>query len=439
MPARPILAGLLEFDGLAYLAPFLGAGGDWLHLVSQDLVPPVSWMGGKRRLAHRIMELLGLTPGQRLLFVLGDASWWGWVWPLCLDEVTGPQVCAWLRRWQGEDPRALWFRLRDAGPPADLVERAAGLLWLQARAASGVPVWWEGDEVVSMDGHGRGPYRAWQATAQPKLVQECGWKSETCSTRRPGRAKQSHAQDPDRTREDRRLVQWASTKVDEAGQTRATEPRLLASDGRGVGRPPGHRGDKAAAKKQACGKGFNAEGAGGMVNPATIADRLEQTRARLVMATRSTSPRRADMGRNDGHREKHGWRAFEPGDVAARIDSIRTSSPQVVIAHCDALDLVRAAAPVLGRRARIYLDPPYQHATGYPVTCSRDHVLAIAEESARHGGRVVLSEAVGLAAELGPGWRQVQLRRGPKPEWVTLYNCSAQAEHGRLFHAGGAA
>lgn len=380
-------AGLLEFDGLAYLAPFLGAGGDWLHLVSLDLVPPVSWMGGKRRLAHRIMELLGLTPGQRLLFVLGDASWWGWVWPLCLDPVSGPVVCRWLRAWQGEDPRALWFRLRDAGPPADPLERAAGLLWLQGRAASGVPVWWEGDEIVSMDGHGRGPYRAWQATAQPKLVQ------------------------------------WASTKVDEAGQTRATEPRLLASDGRGVGRPPGHRGDKAAAKKQACGKGFNAAGAGGMVNPVTIADRLDAIRQAVLRLSFAPMHLR--------------WRqdAYGPPCFHAEPGHGRATTVQ----HCDALDLVREWAPRLGQRARIYLDPPYKDATGYPVTCPRDHVLAIAEESARHGGRVVLSEAVGLAAELGPGWRQVQLRRGPKPEWVTLFNCAEQAEHGRLFHASGAA
>lgn len=456
------LEAILRRRGPVYLDPFLAAGGAWLYLVSLDLVPLVSWMGGKRRMAHRIMELLGLDPGTGVPAILGDLSWWGWVWPLLLDPEAGPLVAAWLRGWQGEDPRALWFRLRDAGPPADPVERAAGLLWLQARAASGVPVWWEGDPggwwecapgdeylavapgdgrprqaatdrdgrppaLVSMDGHGRGPYRAWQATGLPKLVQECGWKSPTCSTRRPGRAKQSNAQDPDRTREDRRLVQWAGPKVDQAGQTRATEPRLLASNGQVL--------DCAAGQKQL----RSDEGkTGGMVNPATIADRIDAVR--LLMAGRpGAAPKAADMGRNDGHREKHGWRAFEPGDVAGRLHQIQMRTPDAVIAHCDALDLVRAVAPLLGPRARIYLDPPYQHATGYPVTCPRDQVLAIAEESARHGGRVVLSEAVGLAAELGPGWRQVQLRRGPKPEWVTLYNCPEQAEHGRLFATGGAA
>lgn len=444
------LEAILRRRGPVYVDPFLAAGGAWLYLVSLDLVPLVSWMGGKRRMAHRIMELLGLDPGTGVPAILGDLSWWGWVWTLLLDPEAGPLVAAWLRGWQGEDPRALWFRLRDAGPPADPVERAAGLLWLQARAASGVPVWWEGDpggwweqeeapgelvsmngdgnapyrawqktgppaRLVSMDGHGRGPYRAWQATGLPKLLQ---WGASKIDD-----AGQRQAREP-------RLLQGPRLPGEDrgAGQCSATEPRLLASDGRGVPREAGHKANKSGEDNRT----------GGMVNPGTIADRIDAVR--LLMAGRpGAAPKAADMGRNDGHREKHGWRAFEPGDVAGRLHRIQMRTPDVVVAHCDAFDLVRAVAPLLGPRARIYLDPPYQHATGYPVTCPRDQVLAIADEAARHGGRVVLSEAVGLAAELGPGWRQVQLRRGPKPEWVTLYNCPEQAEHGRLFAAGGAA
>lgn len=354
-----------------YVDPFLGAGGTWLHLLDPALTPPVSWMGGKRKLAPRLLEVLDLHPGQRIPSVLGDASWWGWVWPLCLDPVTGPVVSRWLRSWRGEEPRALWFRLRDAGPAEDLLERAAGLLWLQARAASGVPVWWEGDA--------------------PALVQDRGWKSPTCSTR----------------------------KVWTAVQGNATEPCLLASDGRGVPREAGHKG---GGTRAACGKGFNAEGFGGMVDPGTIADRLDAIRRAVLRLGHAPMESR-------WRQDAHGPHAFhaQPG-----------RGPATTVQHRGALDLVCEWAPVLGRRARIYLDPPYQGATGYPVTCTRAEVLAIAEESARHGGRVVLSEAVGLAAELGPGWRQVELRRGPKPEWVTLYGCGEAVEHGRLF-AGGAA
>lgn len=411
---------------MTYVDPFLGAGAVWLALLGADLVPPVSWMGGKRRLAEEILAILGLRLGRPIPCILGDASWWGWVWPLCLDSVTGPQVCAWLRSWRGEDPRALWFRLRGAGPPEDLVERAAGLLWLQARAASGVPVWWEGDEVlaapgdgrerqraadrganglrrvVSMDGHGRGPYPAWQATCTPALVQH------------------------------------ASTKIDQAGQRQATEPRLVATT-HGNGQPPGapyDAGCKGGALIQmANGRGVPREAGhtadksgedgrtGGIVDPGTIAHRLDAIRARIVKA----SGGEAGIGDDDGVRRGKGWRAFEPGDVATRLDAIRAASRLATVLHTDARALTEEWAPRLGASGLWYLDPPYQARTGYPVTCSRDEVLAIAELPARHGGRVVVSEAVGLAADLGRGWSQMQLRRGKKQEWVTAYGCDVRA------------
>jgi hypothetical protein len=134
-----------DYAGPVYVEPFLGAGATWLALLDPDLVALVSWMGGKRKFARRILNLLGLDPGFPIASLLGDACWWGWVWAVVLDPVLGPQVCAILRSWRGEDPRALWFRLRDLGPVTDDVATAAAqLLWLQARAASGVPVWWEG-------------------------------------------------------------------------------------------------------------------------------------------------------------------------------------------------------------------------------------------------------------------------------------------------------
>lgn len=396
---------------MIYVDPFLGAGAVWLSLLDASLVPLVSWMGGKRRLSARILAALDLAPGRVLLgsrvgevppCLLGDASWWGWVWPVCLDPVTGPRVAAILRSWRGEDPRALWFRLRAAGPFADPCEAAAQLLWLQARAASGVPVWWEGCEVlaapgdgrerqrayertpstpllVSMDGHGRGPYPAWQMTGQAR---------EEGAPPRAGRSSSGHpgsgADDvraacakgvhggPGRTP---RPLQEASTQIDEAGQRQATEPKLLAQSG---ARRDGSRG--------ACGasmKGRDSNGGGGIVDPGTIAGRLDAIRERLtVMPT---------------------------------------------IEHRGALDLTLEWAPRIGKAGLVYLDPPYQGATGYPAVCPRDEVLTIAETWARHGARVVLSEAVGLAGDLGPGWEQEQLPSTRKPEWITVYAGRAAA------------
>lgn len=326
---------------------FSGGGGFWLASVADGLTPPVSWMGGKRRLARDLLALLDLRPGCRLPLLLGDSSWWGWVWPTVLDAETGPRVSAILRGWRGEDPRALWFRLRDMGPILDDVSGAAAqLLWLQARAASGVPVWWEGDAGL--------------------------------------------------------------TKTDISGRR----------------------------KERACCKGNNENGAGGIVDPGTIAGRLDaiRTSVRLVKG----SGGEAGFGYDDGVRRGKGWRLFEPGDVAARLDDIRAGvgGVPVIVEHVGARDLAERWAPELGSRALVYLDPPYQGAPGYPSTCPRAEVLAIAEIWARHGARVVLSEAVGLAADLGAGWDQVELTQGRKAEWATVYGCDVRAVLPPLLRMG---
>lgn len=320
---------------LVYVSPFLGGGADWLTLLSPSLEPLCAWMGGKRKLAAQILELLSLSPGAPIPATLGDASWWGWVWPTCLDPQTGPLVSERLRSWRGEDPRALWFRLRDAGPVGEPWEQAAALLWLQSRAASGVPVWWEG-HLVSMDGHDYGPYPAGQR-------------------RRPSEEGEPVAP---------KLVQWASTKIDDAGQ------------------------------RQACAKGYIAG-----------ASKL------------SCAHNPPGLARAGGIQD--------PGTIARRLDAIRWHTARVPweVHHVDALALTTMAVERHGARARIYLDPPYQGCTGYPATCPRDQVLAIAEIGPRRGAPVVLSEAVPLAADLGSGWTAHCLRGGPKPEWVTCWGC----------------
>jgi len=81
-----------------------------------------------------------------------------------------------------------------------------------------------------------------------------------------------------------------------------------------------------------------------------------------------------------------------PGTVADRLDAIRRrpiGAP--IIYHADALDVIREWSTRIGSAGRYYLDPPYDGVPGYQVACRREHVLVIAEESARRGGRVVLS------------------------------------------------
>lgn len=131
-----------------FVEPFAGAAALSLRLVGgRNLIPPVSWMGGKRRLARDILGAMGVplrTKPRRV--VLCDAGPWGLVWPLIFDRGRSQKVAGWLRRWddEGLHARDLWNRLVSDAPYDDPCKRAAQWLWLQARSASGVPVWWSG-------------------------------------------------------------------------------------------------------------------------------------------------------------------------------------------------------------------------------------------------------------------------------------------------------
>lgn len=133
--------------------PFAGAAACALRLVGgPGLTPPVAWMGGKRRLAHEIVDAMGVPEGPPSRVLLADAGPWGWVWPLLLAPASAADVARVLRSWAGEHPRDLWQRLAAVPPAEDLHERAAQWLWLQARAPSGVPVWFEDWRWVSGNG-----------------------------------------------------------------------------------------------------------------------------------------------------------------------------------------------------------------------------------------------------------------------------------------------
>lgn len=126
------------FAGTFALTRALLGGVD--HLDRPKWPAPGSYMGAKNALAAPILRLAGLSPGQGVHRVtLGDGSTIGKILPTLLQDGSVGEV---LRGWEGEDPRALWFRLRNEGRPNDPVPYAASWLWLQARAASGVPVWW---------------------------------------------------------------------------------------------------------------------------------------------------------------------------------------------------------------------------------------------------------------------------------------------------------
>ena len=127
----------------AYLELFAGGAACALALLGgASVVPPVGYMGGKRKLASVILGAAGLHIGQgaeRLLLV--DAGEWGGVWQEILRDGRG--LADRMLAWVGCDPSDLWRDLAAAGRPDDPQERAAAYLWLQGRAASCTPVWWQ--------------------------------------------------------------------------------------------------------------------------------------------------------------------------------------------------------------------------------------------------------------------------------------------------------
>lgn len=215
--------------------PFAGAAACALRVVGgRDLAPPVAWMGGKRRYAREILDAMGVPEGPPARVLLADAGPWGWVWPLLLEPGAAARVAAVLRSWAGEHPRELWQRLAAVPPAEDLHERAAQWLWLQARSASGVPIWW--------DGWRGGEGTRWEAMCGRGVPQ------------RPG------AKDPPRG--------WLASNGD--GQAVVAGAKGLGGWRMGEEQKKSRRGTRTLSEK-----GTANGRTGGMVNPGTIADRIE--------------------------------------------------------------------------------------------------------------------------------------------------------------------
>ena len=79
--------------------------------------PPVSYMGSKRGYAGAILDVLGLRAGAGAdACLLADPGPWSRVWSVLTLPDGCREVAGHLRGWVGEDPRALWDRLRADKP-----------------------------------------------------------------------------------------------------------------------------------------------------------------------------------------------------------------------------------------------------------------------------------------------------------------------------------
>ncbi|MCA9570824.1 MAG: hypothetical protein KC656_23445 [Myxococcales bacterium] len=114
--------------------------------------PLTGFMGSKRRWAGQIVESLEVDRPERVVLV--DAGPWGDVWSVLQASDARAEVAAILDGWDAEDetPHGLWRRMVDLEPPANAPERVAQYLWLQARSAGTIPIWWSGTRWESPSG-----------------------------------------------------------------------------------------------------------------------------------------------------------------------------------------------------------------------------------------------------------------------------------------------
>ena len=345
-----------------WVEPFAGAAAVAIRLVcGPGLLPPVAWMGGKRRYARAIADAMGVPEGRPERVVLVDAGPWGWVWQILLDPFRAELVGDVLRSWAGEHPRDLWGRLVSVPPPDDLYERAAQWLWLQARSASGVPIWWDG----------------WKHTTSGRSDPQSLWGR--FGENNAGRWKASNDPVP---AGQKALGDWQQADHGTGRAQRATQTGGDWQQGSAEGRSPQPAGQRGTWRMGE--------------------ERKKSKRGdRTISQTGTSKP-----GKTGG--------MVHPCTIAARIDALAQAFA------CVDLDVfhedVFALCPF--GPSFVYLDPPYAGATGYGWDCPRDDVVALAEAWEVAGAVVAVSEAEPLDIS---GWHHLELTRpGGKPEWLTL-------------------
>jgi len=108
--------------------------------------PLTGYMGSKRRWAADLCRILGVADRQPDRVVLVDAGPWGDVWSSLREPETRRGVAQAFDFWDRRDLVDLWAWLSSTPPTTtDPVFRVAQFLWLQARSAGTIPVWWSAD------------------------------------------------------------------------------------------------------------------------------------------------------------------------------------------------------------------------------------------------------------------------------------------------------
>ncbi len=117
------------------------------------VVPLTGYMGSKRRWAGLLTEALGADDPDRVVLV--DGGPWGDVWTVLQRRELRQAVAEVLLDLDAvvvaKGTPAAWQKCLEP-PSFDPVRRVAYFLWLQARSAGTIPVWWSGTRWESPTG-----------------------------------------------------------------------------------------------------------------------------------------------------------------------------------------------------------------------------------------------------------------------------------------------
>lgn len=354
-----------------------------LRLHKEGAKPPVSRMGSKTGYANVILHELGLYPGLK-------ADRYLWCEPddgcrLLLTAYTDAglraEAAKIIRGWAGEEPRALWERLRAEGPvkvpPVDPREVAR---WCLSAACA-------------MRGNPDAGYAI----------------GEGCNTVWAGGSPQNSTA--------ARLSTLPTLPATILPDARAVDPREVARwcyvSGAAYRRGDPRSGFDAAHERVAKGEKWGSGDPRDIAPP--ILSALPTLPATICPDARAVDPREvarwthlmaAGAGilgsyYNPEHLGGGGWVTAPPETTARRVEDLPTIPGEITDGAVE--------PPLLPPNTVVYIDPPYVNTTGYKHDLGRDRVVELALAWHAAGATVCISEQEAIPELVAQGWRSVDI------------------------------
>ena len=410
-----------------------------LRLARARARPPVSRMGAKTGYADAILGLAGLAPGQ-------GAGHYLWCEPdpgcrLLLeayrDAVLARAAADIIRGWAGEDPRALWERLRAEGPPRGPEASPGGQVFAHEVARQVLTAGWAFRPGHPESGF-RDPYGGFSGSGSTDTITAHGMMHRLSALPALPATIAPDARQVD-PREVARLLQmspghslahgvdraFADTKPRHqltAGCLRASDvpDRFLCEDGSGVLHP-----DLSRAMRHLVGDVL------GLCGPREVGG--------AVVGLDAVEVARDHAGRPvavEGRTDQSAYPSMNTPSSGAQHQlpvAVLVEATDQRPVGVDGLDLTRAAdhvlrgfgdyAPLVGHAAPpattisyggghaqlppgtvVLLDGPYQGTTPYAHDLPRADVVALARRWAAAGALVMVCEAEPIPELLADGW-----------------------------------